>query len=627
MGGVGEPTGTLQMKNIKSLIRTAGLLGVCVALFGTSSSYAVSGSWNVDAAGNWSDPANWTSNPTVPGGVGDTIGLTYDITADRTVTINTTPRTAGILNIGDSNASHNFTLDASGGGYLVMDNGGNPSQINFLNGATGTISAPIRVTANGLVVDKKLSGGAAIITASITTDTPGLKTITVNSAGGNLFFQTGIISGNIAFDWNTAGGAGFMSGANSFSGGFNLIGGNVRASNANSFGTGTITMGGLGSSNGTLDSSSSAGDVTIANNIVVSSANLANTLRIAVRAPNSTYTYSGNIDLQRELSLYGAGVTSTLALTGTVSGAGRLVLDHGASAGKFTLAADGSYVGGVLVDDHSITLRLGHAKALGTGTLTFNGTNAVLDSTMANLTLSTNNAIVLNHDITYAGTGGNSLNVGTGTVTFAGNKTLTVTDGVLTIGGVVVGGGNLNKAGAGVLALNGANTYSGETSVDAGTLRGNGSVLGDVYINSGATLEAGNSIGTFTAGGEAGFLDGSTFHFELNSTNGTYDQLVASSLSLESNVTFSVDDLGTGVWTGPASFVIVENTSGTAVDGIFDGYAEGSSVNIGENVFTISYVGGTGNDVTLTYNVIPEPGAWMLVTLGLGLTLLRRRRA
>ena len=46
---------------------------------------------------------------------------------------------------------------------------------------------------------------------------------------------------------------------------------------------------------------------------------------------------------------------------------------------------------------------------------------------------------------------------------------------------------------------------------------------------------------------------------------------------------------------------------------------------IGANTFKISYLGGSGNDVTLS--LVPEPGTWFLVTFGLAFILFRRRRA
>ena len=61
----------------------------------------------------------------MPAGGGDVVGLTYNITAACTVTIDTTSRTVGTLRIGDSgSAFYAYTLAASGGAGLTFTNGG-----------------------------------------------------------------------------------------------------------------------------------------------------------------------------------------------------------------------------------------------------------------------------------------------------------------------------------------------------------------------------------------------------------------------------------------------------------------------------------------------------------------------
>jgi autotransporter-associated beta strand protein len=156
-----------------------------------------SGNWNVDSSGNWSTAGNWSSDPTVPGGIGSTIGLNNNIgTSARTVTIDTTSRTAGILNIGDSNNTHSFILAASGGGTLTLDNSGSGAQINESGSLNDTISAPL-ILADGLSASV---AGSLTISGNIS-ETGGAKSVTKSGngrlvlSGNNSYMGTTIIRG------------------------------------------------------------------------------------------------------------------------------------------------------------------------------------------------------------------------------------------------------------------------------------------------------------------------------------------------------------------------------------------------------------------------------------------------
>ncbi|MEI7863387.1 MAG: autotransporter-associated beta strand repeat-containing protein, partial [Planctomycetota bacterium] len=71
------------------------------------------------------------------------------------------------------------------------------------------------------------------------------------------------------------------------------------------------------------------------------------------------------------------------------------------------------------------------------------------------------------------------------TITIASNKTLTLNlSSDQSFAGTIAGGGNLKKTGTGTLTLSGTNTYTGITSINAGTLSvgtiGNGGVAGNL---------------------------------------------------------------------------------------------------------------------------------------------------
>jgi fibronectin-binding autotransporter adhesin len=80
------------------------------------------------------------------------------------------------------------------------------------------------------------------------------------------------------------------------------------------------------------------------------------------------------------------------------------------------------------------------------------------------------------------------------------------------------GGGGLTKLGAGAVYLNGANTYTGPTLVNVGTLGGTGTILGPVTVASGATLAPGDSVGTLTVNNNVTL--GGTIVMELSRNGG-----------------------------------------------------------------------------------------------------------
>ncbi|WP_193213764.1 beta strand repeat-containing protein [Luteolibacter marinus] len=81
--------------------------------------------------------------------------------------------------------------------------------------------------------------------------------------------------------------------------------------------------------------------------------------------------------------------------------------------------------------------------------------------------------------------------------------------------------GGLTKTGAGTLLLNGSNSYTGTTTVAAGTLGGTGLIAGPLAVPAGSTIAPGASAGTFTAG--ATTIDG-TYACEIDGA--TADKLV-----------------------------------------------------------------------------------------------------
>jgi fibronectin-binding autotransporter adhesin len=171
------------------------------------------------------------------------------------------------------------------------------------------------------------------------------------------------------------------------------------------------------------------------------------------------------------------------------------------------------------------------------------------------------------------------------------------------------------------LILTAANTYTGATTVSAGTLLIDGTqtasaiavksggtlggigTVGNVSLNAGGQIQPGtspSSTGTLTTG-KVMFVPASTFNVMLNGTTpGTgYAQVVATGTVSLGNSTLNVAP-GFTPSVG-AVFTIIANDSGSAVVGTFKGLAQGATFTEDGMKFEISYLGGSsGHDVTLT---------------------------
>ncbi|MEK0447003.1 MAG: hypothetical protein RLZZ399_2324, partial [Verrucomicrobiota bacterium] len=285
-------------------------------------------------------------------------------------------------------------------------------------------------------------------------------------------------------------------------------------------------------------------------------------------------------------------------------------------SGSLTLATANSFSGGVILNGG--TLILGNAQALGSGGLTINGGS--LDSSVANLAISTVNAQVWAADISFVGT--QNLNLGSGGVTLSGaGRSVWVGDRTLTVGGIIGDGGagyGLTKLGGGTLVLSGANTYSGLTSVSAGILRltqsgalGTGSA--GVTVASGASLELSGGIG-ISAGPVtlAGAGPGGT-GAALRGVSGSNS--LAGPITLTGQTTVSVDSgaLTLSGSIGGGAFKLIKNGAGslTLSGDNSSGYSGGTDVNAGLLVLTSpSAIPSTG---TVSVN-----GAGTAVSLGFG---------
>ena len=142
-------------------------------------------------------------------------------------------------------------------------------------------------------------------------------------------------------------------------------------------------------------------------------------------------------------------------------------------------------------------------------------------------------------------------------------------------------------------------TYRNVWAQDKSTVKGSGTV-DSLYAYQGATVAPGNSPGTLTVTNNLQLAAGSTLSEEIQNT-GAYDKIVVTNGPVD--ITDAV--LNTSLYTGYAikagdSFTIIDNQSAGPVTGTFTGLAEGAQFTVSGVTFSITYVGGTGNDVVLT---------------------------
>jgi autotransporter-associated beta strand protein len=285
---------------------------------------------------------------------------------------------------------------------------------------------------------------------------------------------------------------------------------------------------------------------------------------------------AGTVVLDGTLLTGGDGQSTTF--NGTFTSVAFLVKE---GKGTFTLNAPHAYSGATLAIDDGV-VRLGATDVL---------TAPVQVEAGATLDLQS-------HPQALAGL------AGTGSV-LLGGATLTVsssfTDGASALGGVISGTGGLNKAGPSPMIVNGANSYTGTTVVQAGTFELDGSLASSlVTVDVGAILKGTGALrdlitaGTVSPGGSSpgrlhahnvAFKSGSALAVRLDGPS-TFDQLVASGkVKLSAGAALKIT-LGYIPAKGD-TFTILQSSKG--VIGTFQGLPNHHLLKLNGHTFEIAY--------------------------------------
>lgn len=545
---------------LRPLCHAGQLATAIAALFATHTVQADSSSWNVGTAGGWATASNWVGS-SVPGATSgtsspDVATFGFTLTGTRTVTVDANRNIGGIIFSNTAGASKGYILSSntlllSDGGFIQTATGngahtdtiasgveiqGDNGSASFMADATSALS---RVKISGAVTGTAATGTTTTLTlngsnigqnevAGAISDSTlgGILSLTKNGTGywtlssDNAYTGATLITGG-QLVITAAGALGDVAGGTTVESGATLL----LYNGGLEIGEGTINLSGVGlSSAGALQNNGDGNSLT--GNVVLKADTRINSLY-----GDLTLTTAGSVTGAYNLTVGGVAQTRIDSVIGTAGGGltkdgeGTLTLTNSNTytgvtnvvAGVLNARSDtalGTTAGGVVVTSGA-ALQLQGGISIGNEALTVGGSGIADDGALRNVS----------GDNSYAGavtlTAATRINSDLGTLTLPSTAAISGSY-PLTVGGdsntkiesvIGTGSGTLTKDGAGVLTLTGSNTYTGGTTITAGTLQlGDGGTTGKLsttstIINDGILkLDRSNGIvqGTDFKGGISG---------------------------------------------------------------------------------------------------------------------------
>ncbi len=426
---------------------------------------AFAGPNNVWSVSNGSTNSNWTTDAAgtvntglVPGSTTD-VFLTAAGPANQGNMVLGSDMTIKSLSV-NGNSGSQITLQADGGYQLSISDASaitvdNPAAAATINSKVSLLAATATVTvnnlSNSLTMNGAMSGTALTKSGDGTLVLGGANTYTglTTVGAGTLSIANSLGLGTVAGGTTVAAGA-----ALELQGGVNIAGEALTINGAGILGGGALrNLSGNNIYNGAITLATAA----------------------TIQSDAGTLSINGGISGAFPLVVEGLGNTVINGIIAT--GAGTLTKND---VGLLTLANANTYTGitNINVGTVSITNATGLGTTAGTTVVANGATLNINNATSAEIGVTINGA----GDTTPANaafTGGALTGTGnatqSGTVILASNSTIAATTAgtLFTLSGVVSGPSfGLTKAGPGTVALtNVANTYSGATTISAGTLR------------------------------------------------------------------------------------------------------------------------------------------------------------
>jgi autotransporter-associated beta strand protein len=596
--------------------------------------------WSGNGNGNWSDTASWI-DVTVPV-AGDSLVFPAGVTGSGLTSNND-------LTVGTSFAS----LSVSGSGYTIGGNAigltGELSASQSSGSSTvnlpinfGSTTADVSVTSDAtLVLGGDISGqdgltlsGAGELNLEATNNYTGTTTVS-----GGVLHVDGVVSGSVALDSGTTlGGVGSVGSITTTSAtvqpgdsGPGLLT-DTGALTFDSASTYAVALNGntAGSQYSQLDA---AGPINLASatlqatlgsgftpspgtqfTIINNTGSSAVSGTFAGLPQGATLTISGEPFAISYTGGSGHDVILTALATYTWTGADAATNDNWSDPNNWASSAV-PVTGNVVVFPSGLS-----SSALTSNNDLAAGTSfAALEIQGSGYTI-TGNSVGLSSDVDASQTSGSStVNLPIDFGTSESTVTVDNSGATLVLGGDISGQNGLTKQGAGELDLEAANGYSGTTTVGAGVLRVNGSVGGAVVVDSGATLGGTGTVGSITTTsatvspgttgpglltdtGALTFDSASSYDVAIDGSTAAsqYSQLEVGGAINLAGATLNVSLSATFTPTAGTQFTIIDNTGSSAITGTFAGLPQGGTITVSGQAFSISYMGGAGNDVVLT---------------------------
>jgi fibronectin-binding autotransporter adhesin len=456
-------------------------------------------------------------------GGADSVALTKSGAGTLTLSgVNTygggTTLTSGTIILGDDDALGTGDLTLAGDGTIQSDDDAR-SVANDIDLDTNalTVSGASNLTLSGIISDDGADGGSLVVNMTTGADT--LTLSGVNTYGGATTITNGTLildaTGTIEDSEGVANAGtfviegdktiGYLTGAGATTLGANTL--TITDTGAYSgiaSGTGGIIMDGAGKTLTLSGDNEYSGGTTVTDGIVsaTTSAQALGTGAVTV-ADGAALQVTGALDFDEALTLSGTGVAAGGALrniSGNTDWSGVITL---AADSRINSDADTLTLSGATIDE-AFDLTIGGAGDTTISSIIATGANTLTKDGAGTLTLSGENTYTGSTTISagtlQVGDGGTTGNLGTGSA--INNAALVFNrSNDLTLANVISGTGTFTKNGAGILTLTGGNTYSGLTTINAGTLSlsGVGTIKGAINVAAaGAILDIGENSHSIT---------------------------------------------------------------------------------------------------------------------------------